>query len=141
MEEKPSRPAVGGWIRQMLLVSASWIADRMDLTLECIRRHYGGQSSPLSDTLERYADFFALFGDFAGYVEFFLLDDLLTEDGAAIDFFMPFDNFATPSVPRDIDSFREYRRRNIDFIHARNRRVAEWCTQSTEAGKPEPREA
>jgi hypothetical protein len=38
------------------------------LTLECIRRHYLDEPSPLSDTLARYADFFGLFGDFAGYV-------------------------------------------------------------------------
>ncbi len=38
------------------------IADRLDLTLECIRRHYGGRDSPLAATLDRYGDFFALFG-------------------------------------------------------------------------------
>ena len=27
------------------------IADRMDLTLECIRRHYLGEDSPLRDVL------------------------------------------------------------------------------------------
>jgi Family of unknown function (DUF6994) len=32
--------------------------DRFDLTLECIRRHYLDEPSPLSDTLARYADFF-----------------------------------------------------------------------------------
>ncbi len=41
------------------------IRDRMDLTLECIRRFYGGDmSTPLGATLERYRPFFALFGDF-----------------------------------------------------------------------------
>ena len=49
------------------------IADRFDLTLECIRRHYLNQPSPLDDTLSRYGDFFALFGNFDGYVDHFLL--------------------------------------------------------------------
>lgn len=40
-----------------------------DLTVEC-RRHYAGEVSPLSDTLGRYSDFFALFGDFKGFVKF-----------------------------------------------------------------------
>ena len=40
------------------------IADRFDLTLECIRRHYAGEESPLSDVFERYGDFFELFVDF-----------------------------------------------------------------------------
>ena len=61
----------------------SWaIGDRLDLTLECIRRHYLGdlEPSPLSKVLERYGAFFGLFGSFEGYVEFFLLQDLCNED-------------------------------------------------------------
>lgn len=53
------------------------IKDRFDLTLECIRLHYLGESSPLGDTLTRYADFFGLFGDFTNYVDFFYLHDLV----------------------------------------------------------------
>lgn len=99
------------------------IADRADLTLECIRRHYLGEPSPLGETLARYGDFFALFDDFAGYVDFFLLQDLVEPGYARVRFFMPFDDFRTPSVPRDLDTFREYRRRNIEFVEARNRRI------------------
>ena len=40
------------------------IADPFDLTLECIRRHYLGETSPLAETLRRYEQFFALFEDF-----------------------------------------------------------------------------
>lgn len=103
------------------------IADRMDLTLECIRRYYLGQTNPLGEVLERYADFFALFGDFGGYVEYFLLDDLVAESRDAINFFMPFDDFVLPSVPQDLDTYIEYRRRSIDFIVARNQRITSWC--------------
>jgi hypothetical protein len=49
------------------------IKDRFDLTVECIRRHYLDGPSPLSDTLARYQDFFGLFSDFAGYIDFFHL--------------------------------------------------------------------
>jgi hypothetical protein len=102
------------------------IADRMDLTLECIRRHYLGEASPLADALRRYADFFALFGDFRGYVDFFLLQDLITDDYAEVRFFLPFDDFKSPSVPRDVDVYRQYRRLSIEFVEARNRRIAMW---------------
>ena len=51
------------------------IKDRFDLTLECIRRHYTSEKSPLSDTLQRYSPFFNLFENFQGYVDFFLLQD------------------------------------------------------------------
>jgi len=98
------------------------IADRLDLTLECIRRHYLTLASPLATTLFRYADFFALFTDFHGYVRFFMLDDLVTED-LEVKFFMPFDDFLPPSVPQGVDTYEEYRRRSIEFVAARNHRI------------------
>jgi hypothetical protein len=100
------------------------IADRFDLTLECIRRHYIGQPSPLGETLARYEGFFKLFEDFRGYVEFFLLQDLVADDYSAVKFFMPCDDFTRPSVPGDIDAYRAYRRLSMEFVHARNRRIA-----------------
>jgi hypothetical protein len=109
------------------------ISDRFDLTLECIHRHYVNADIPLASTLPRYADFFTLFGDFRGYVNFFLLNDLVTDDFRVkffmpfddfrVKFFMPFDDFRPPSVPEDVDTYKEYRRRSIDFIEARNHRI------------------
>ena len=99
------------------------IADRMDLTLECIRRNYLGEASPLRETLGRYGDFLALFEDFRGYVDFFLLQDLVTDDHSAVRFFMPFDDFKPPSVPMNVDAYRTYRRLSIEFVEARNARV------------------
>lgn len=93
--------------------------------LECIRRHYVGQDSPLAETLSRYSGFFALFGDSVGYVDFFLLQDLVTQDRSAVNFFVQFDDFSTPSVPHDRHSYTEYRRSSIEFIEARNRRIDE----------------
>jgi len=99
------------------------IKDRMDLTLECIRRYYCKERSPLSDTLARYDDFFALFGNFNGYVDFFLFDDLLSSTGA-VRFFMPFDDFRPPAVPTDTEAYRQFRDLSVDFVEARNRRIA-----------------
>lgn len=100
------------------------IADRVDLTLECIRRHYGGLDSPLAETLERYSDFFELFGDFPGYVAFWLLQDLVDESCSAVRFFTPFEGFLGSPVPRDVKTYAEYRRRSIEFVHALNQRIA-----------------
>lgn len=101
------------------------IADRFDLTLECIRRHYIGGDSPLGETLRRYADFFALFETFEGYVEFFLLDDLVSPDCSAVNFFTPFDGFKTSPVPNTVDAYVDYRKRSIEFIQARNERIVD----------------
>ena len=115
IDGKPTINAVRGFNRK--------IADRMDLTLECIRRHYLGEASPLGDTLQRYGDFFALFEDFPGYVDFFLLRDLVSDDYSGVRFFMPFDDFKPPSIPKDVDTYKAYRRLSIDFIEARNTRI------------------
>jgi hypothetical protein len=102
------------------------IADRFDLTLECIRRYYRGQSSPLGGPLERYKGFFALFEDFLGYVDFFLLQDLVENDYSAAKNFLPFEDFTAPPVPQDVDAYRDYERLSIEFIKARNRRIERW---------------
>jgi hypothetical protein len=101
------------------------ISDRFDLTLECIRRHYSDGPSPLRATLSRYSAFFALFDDFRGYVSFFLLDDLVTEE-LSVKFFMPFDDFRPPAVPKSVATYKDYRRRSIEFIEARNYRIKEF---------------
>ena len=38
-------------------------------------------------------------------------------------FFMPFDDFDPPWVPDDVRAYKEYRRRSIEFIEARNHRI------------------
>ena len=100
------------------------IKDRFDLTLECIRRHYLDEPSPLNDTLARYADFFGLFGDFAGYVDFFHLQDLVNEVTPTVKFFMPFEDFTASPLPGTLDAYLVYRQRAIEFIESRNRRIA-----------------
>jgi hypothetical protein len=104
------------------------IKDRFDLTVECIRRHYRNEDSPLSDTLARYADYFQLFGDFQGYVEFFLLEDLVTEDCAAVRFFLPFEGFSSSPLPDSIAAYLDYRALAVGFIEARNQRIQTWWT-------------
>jgi hypothetical protein len=111
------------------------IKDRFDLTVECIRRHYAGEPNPLGDTLKRYAEFFGLFSDFRGYVEFFLLQDLVTGDCSAVRFFTPFEDFKTKPVPGSVEAYRAYRELAIEFIEARNLRIHESCAvRSREAG-------
>jgi hypothetical protein len=106
------------------------IGDRMDLTLECIRRHYAGGESPLGETLARYGDFFDLFVDFGGFTEFFLLQDMVAADGQGVSFFLPFEGFESPARPRDVDSYREFRSRSLEFNHSRNRRMQAWVAST-----------
>jgi hypothetical protein len=103
------------------------IGDRFDLTVECIRRYYRGEDSPLFATLERYRSFFALFQSFQGYVDFFLLQDLTSPDYSAVRFFAPFESFDTsPPLPATVEAYRNYKRLATEFIEARNQRILEW---------------
>lgn len=99
------------------------IADRFDLSLECIRRFYAGIPNPLSDVLTRYSDFFTLFVDFEKYVEFFLLEDLVDETTGNIKFFHDFDDFQTPAVPQTTDQYLRYVSSSEQFAYARNQRM------------------
>jgi hypothetical protein len=103
------------------------IKDRIDLTLECIRRFYNKEQSPLSDALARYADFFALFKNFRGYVEFFLLQDLVDDDLSAVKFLMPFNDFKISPLPESLNEYKAYKDLTITFINKRNQRILESC--------------
>jgi hypothetical protein len=106
------------------------IKDRLDLTVECIRRQYLGESSPLGETLARYTDFFGLFGDFAGYVKFFHLEDLVDGGTSTVKFFAPFADFTGSPVPGTLDAYMRYRERAIEFIESRNRRIAAYVAEN-----------
>lgn len=99
------------------------IADRMDLTLECVRRHYRNEGSPLAETLARYSDFFDLFETFDGFVEFFHFQDLLTGTDGDIAFFTEFDAFRSSGKVKDPQAYAEFRRRNEQFLLARRARI------------------
>jgi hypothetical protein len=100
----------------------SLIDDRFDLTLECIRLFYLGKKSPLYETFLRYKEFLGLFNNFKGYVEFFLLQDLIDENGN-IKFYLSFDNFKNPPLFFNIDEYLLYKKRVMTFIKLRNERI------------------
>lgn len=106
------------------------ICDRMDLTLECIRRHYLREDSPLAGTLDRYQDFFTLFGDFRRYVEFFLLDDLVDANCHEVRWYLPFDDFHRSPLPRTLDEYEAYRQASLRFVRGRNQRILDWALQN-----------
>jgi hypothetical protein len=103
------------------------ICDRFDLTLECIKRFYRNQESPLSRTLGNYKDFFDLFVDFKSYVDFFHLQDFIDEH-EHIQFSLPFDNFKRPPLPQTIEEYRQYKEHTLNLMSKRNQRILESWT-------------
>jgi len=106
----------------------SLIDDRLDLTLECIRLFYEEQQSPLYDTFIRYKNFFDLFENFKGYIDFFLLNDLVDEN-ENIKFYLPFDNFKTKPIFANIDEYLVYKKGVVNFINARNNRIDNYANK------------
>ena len=80
----------------------------------------------MQDVLRRYTDFFELFGDFRGYVDFFLLQDLVTADCEEVRFFTPFTDFRPYPLPSTVAEYRDYCRNAEAFVDARNQRIATW---------------
>jgi hypothetical protein len=99
------------------------IKDRFDLTLECIRRYYKNENSPLIETLSRYSKFFNLFESFQGYVDFFLLQDLVAENYTRIKFWLPFNSFDNSPLPASVDEYLLYSKNVTNFVIARNQRI------------------
>ncbi len=100
------------------------VSDRWDLTLECIRRFYEGEESPLGWCLEQDRGFFDLFTDFRGYVDFFLLQDCVTPDYSEVRIWTDIEPFVDDPVPRDRDEYLSWMDRNMEFVDRRNRRIA-----------------
>lgn len=105
------------------------ISDRFDLTLECIRRFYVAESSPLAACLERYKEFFALFESFEGYVSFFHLQDLTV--GQQVRFFLPFEGFSASGQPQSLTEYMIYMQNSMAFTSARNLRILKSTSQRT----------
>lgn len=102
------------------------IKDRFDLTLECIRLWYLNKGSPLYDHIERYRNFFELFVDFKGYIDFFLLNDLVDEKYEHIKFWLPFEGFFEKRSPLPLNKseYLDYMNKVSQFVILRNNRIA-----------------
>ena len=99
------------------------IKDRFDLTLECIRKYYIGEKSPLSTVLEQDKDFFNLFLDFKGYVEFFFLQDLVSDDFGKVNFWLGEGDMNQNPFPKTVDEYLNFIEKELDFVQKRNNRI------------------
>jgi len=98
------------------------ISDRFDLTLECFRRYYSNEDSPLTSVLKTYSDFFNVFKSFESYIDFFMLQDFIEKNGE-IKFSLPFDDFKRSALPENKEEYVSYMENTIDLIDRRNERI------------------
>lgn len=99
------------------------ISDRMDRTLECIRRFYVDEESPMSKCLEKDRNFFELFVDFKGFVDYFFFQDLVSEDYKSVKMMMGTNDLATPALAQSVEEYRLWLERQLDFVAKRNERI------------------
>lgn len=97
--------------------------DRFDLTLECIRLYYLGKESRLFDTLKENKPFFDLFENFKGYVDFFYLDDLVTDDYSAIKYFNSCTDIYNAKYPSSAEDWLALYKNQLAFVKNRNNRI------------------
>ena len=88
---------------------------------------YSNQPSPLSKTLANYASFFNLFGDFKNYVQFFLMQDLVSSDYASVKFYLPHNEFDLNPIPKSVNEYKTYMESVMTFISKRNSRILKYC--------------
>ena len=105
-----------------------FIADRFDLTIECVRRFYNRESSPnpLHDVFVRYCDFFHLFQNFKGFIDFFLLQDMVSSCYTNVKFAEPFNDFSAPPIPQSLLEYEGYIEHTSNLAKTRNTRIAQW---------------
>ncbi|MGZ4556207.1 MAG: DUF6994 family protein, partial [Mycobacteriaceae bacterium] len=93
--------------------------------------------NPLGSVLHRYRPFFDIFESFDGYVDFWLLDDLVVkgEVGLRVDFLLPrgtsepYDFPREVALPVDKYEYCAYLVAADDFVDKRNRRMAQEAAQ------------
>ncbi|MDD6203852.1 MAG: hypothetical protein PUC05_02505 [Firmicutes bacterium] len=115
----PKRP---GGINQTRGCSP-YIKDRFDLTLECIRRFYSGEKSPLYDTLVKDKDFFDLFLSFEGYIDYFYLQDCVSPDYSAVLFWLGNGEFDKNPLPKTVNDYFNFMAKELEFVKKRNNRI------------------
>ena len=115
----------------------SYICDRWDLTLECIRRFYKGitapKDNPLGEVLLSDKSFFDLFVDFRGYCEFFFLQDCVSENYEEVKTFIPMEFFPTQSpLPKTLELYNLWLQNNENFVKLRNERIRAYIKETTD---------
>lgn len=106
------------------------ISDRWDLTLECIRRYYQGEDSPLYKVILSDKAFYDLFVDFKGYVDFFFLQDAVSDDYQRVNIWDGAGDFKEDGLPKTLDDYLSFIDKEFCFLDKRNKRISEYAIKN-----------
>ena len=68
-------------------------------------------------------NFFDLFVDFKGYVDFFYLQDCVSNDYNRVNFWLGSANFEYYPLPKTVDEYLYWIEKELDFVDKRNQRI------------------
>ena len=100
-----------------------FIRDRWDLTMDCIKKYYQNEQSPLFNILSSDAPFWALFGSFKGFVDFFYLQDMVSEDYSHIIFWEGNGMLLENPLPKTVEAYLTWIQNELIFVRKRNKRI------------------
>ncbi len=103
-----------------------YIRDRWDRTMECIRRYYLEEDSPLFKVLKEDKQFFDLFVDFKGFVDFFFLQDCVSEDYTRVLFWEGDNEIESQPLPKTVQDYLKWISNEKEFVRKRNARIDRW---------------
>jgi hypothetical protein len=72
--------------------------------------------------------FFEWFGDFRGYVDFFLLQDFV-DDEYQVNILTDFDNFQSSPLPQTVEQYTAYLQGLTDTLTLRAKRIERYANQ------------
>lgn len=73
--------------------------------------------------MEQDRDFYELFVDFKGYVDFFYLQDCVTEDYKQVCFWLGDGNFTNKPLPQTVEEYLKFIAAELNFLEKRNERI------------------
>lgn len=82
--------------------------------------------------MERDKEFFDLFVDFKGFVDFFFLQDCVDENYEKVNLWLGESFFEKNPYPHSASEYLAWIEAEYDFLRKRNRRIEEFCRASLE---------
>ena len=70
-----------------------------------------------------YKEFFDLFIDFKGYVDFFYLQDCVSTDYQSVIFWIGDGDLSKNPMPKTVDEYLLWIEKQLDFVSKRNKRI------------------
>ena len=87
------------------------------------------EPSPLDTAIHKSKDFFDLFADFKGYVDFFLFQDCVDEN-YKVKFWLDTPLFVSDPMPESVETYKTWIQAELDFVANRGKRIEEYCKRS-----------